>query len=117
DKALALEISNAYVQVARVQGVPEWNQQGHYAEAQESLRKAYEFARLVLRDEPDNRVALWLCANIAHDRAVTAYAQHSPAEVFTNSPKAVDGFERLAQLGNLTRREINGATYIYGDLA
>jgi len=56
-------------------------------------------------------------ANVAHDRAVVAYAERRPEEVITWSPKAVEGFDRLARLGNLTRREINGATYIYGDLA
>jgi hypothetical protein len=29
----------------------------------------------------------------------------------------VEGFDRLARVRNLTRRKINGATYIYGDLA
>ena len=117
DKVLALEIATGYLKVARVQGVPEWNQLGHYAEAQESLRRAEEFAGLALRAEPANRQALWLWANLAHDRAVTAYAQRHPADVLANSPKAVESFDRLARLGNLTRREINGATYIYGDLA
>jgi len=117
DRALALEISNAYLRIARIQGVPEWNQQGQYAEAEKSLSKANAFADSVLRADPNNREALWLSANIAHDRAVTAYAERTYQRVFAYSPKAVDAFDHLARLGNLTRREINGATYIYGDLA
>jgi serine/threonine protein kinase len=117
DKALALDISHAYLRVARIQGVPEWNQQGQYAEAEKSLSKASAFADSVLEADPNNRDALWLAGNIAHDRAVTAYAERNYQRVLACSPKAVDAFERLARLGNLTGREINDATYIYGDLA
>jgi tetratricopeptide (TPR) repeat protein len=117
DKALALEISNAYLHVARIQGVPEWNQQGQYAEAEKSLGKANAFANSVLDADPGNREALWLSASVAHDRAVTAYAERSYQRVLTYSLNVVDAFDRLARLGNLTRREINGATYMYGDLA
>ena len=117
DRALALDISNAYLRIARNQGVPEWNQQGQYAEADKSLSKANAFADSVLATDPNNREALWLSGNIAHDRAVTAYAERSYQRVLAYSPKVVDAFDRLARLGNLTRREINGATYMYGDLA
>jgi serine/threonine protein kinase len=117
DRALALELSRAYLRIARNQGVPEWNQQGQYVEAEKSLTKANTFADSVLRAEPDNREALWLSANVAHDRAVTAYAERGYQQVLAYSPKAVDAFDRLARLGNLTRHEINAATYIYGDLA
>ena len=117
DRALDLEISNAYLRVARSQGVPEWNQQGQYAEAEKSLTKANSFADSVLRAEPNNREGLWLSANVAHDRAVTAYAERDTGQVLSYSSRTVDAFNRLTRLANLTRREINGATYIYGDLA
>jgi hypothetical protein len=70
-----------------------------------------------MHEDPGNREALWLLANVAHDRAVTAYAERSSEQVLLYSPKPVERFARLAQLGNMTRREINAATYIYGDLA
>jgi serine/threonine protein kinase len=117
DKQLALEISAGYLRIARLQGVPEWNQMGHYVEAEKSLSKAGAIANTVLAADPTNREALWQAANVAHDRAVVAYAQRRPQEVMAWSPRVVEGFDRLARLGNLTRREINGATYIYGDLA
>jgi tetratricopeptide (TPR) repeat protein len=117
DKALALEISNAYLHIARIQGVPEWNQQGQYSVAEKSLSKASAFADAVLEADPSNREALWLSANVAHDRAVTAYAEHSYQRVLAYSPNVVDAFDRLTRLGNPTKREINGATYMYGDLA
>jgi serine/threonine protein kinase len=117
DKALALDISDAYVLVARIQGVPEWNHQGQYAAAEKSLSKATTFVDSVLEADPNNRKALWLAGNIAHDRAVTAYAERNYQQVLAYSPNVVDAFGRLAGLWNLTRREVNGATYIYGDLA
>lgn len=117
DKQLALEIGAGYLRIARIQGVPEWNQLGQYAEAEKGLIKVAEIAKTVLAADPTNREALWQAANVAHDRAVIAYAERRPEEVIAWSPKAVEGFDRLARLGNLTRREINGATYIYGDLA
>jgi len=117
NKQLALEIGAAYLRIARIQGVPEWNQQGQYSDADRSLSKVAELANSVLATDPANREALWQSANVAHDRAVIAYIERRPDQVFAYSPKAVEGFDRLARLSNLTRREINGATYIYGDLA
>jgi tRNA A-37 threonylcarbamoyl transferase component Bud32 len=117
NKQLTLEIGDAYLRIARIQGVPEWNQQGRYSDAERSLSKVAELANSVLAADPANREALWLSANAAHDRAVIAYIERRPDQVFAYSPKAVEGFDRLARLGSLTRREINGATYIYGDLA
>ena len=117
DRQLALEIGAGYLRIARIQGVPEWNQMGQYAEAERSLRKTEEIARTVLAADPDNREAIWQMANVAHDRAVIAYTERRPEEVIAWSSKVVEGFDHLARLGNLTRHEINGATYIYGDLA
>ncbi len=117
DRALALEVSDAYIRIARNQGVPEWNQQGQYAEADKSLSQADLFADSVLRTDPNNRRALWLSANIAHDRAVTAYAKRNYEQVLAYSPNVVNAFDRLARLGDLNKREINGATFMYGDLA
>jgi serine/threonine protein kinase len=117
DRELALEISKAYLTVARIQGVPEWNQLGQYREAEQSLVKAHAFADSVLRADPDNREALWLTANVAHDRAVAAYAERDHQQVMNYPQQVIDTFSHLARLGNLTRREINGATYMYGDMA
>jgi len=117
DKQLALEIGAGYLNIARIQGVPEWNQMGQYRDAEKSLSKAAEMANTVLAADSNNREALWQAANVAHDRAVIAYTERRPEEVIAWSPKAEEGFDRLAKMGNLTRHEINAATYIYGDLA
>jgi tetratricopeptide (TPR) repeat protein/predicted Ser/Thr protein kinase len=117
DKALALEVGESYMQVARIQGVPAWNNLGEYAEAEESLRQADRLLDSALAADPHNRTALWLSANVAHDRATVASVARWPDQVIAGASKARAQFDQLVQLGNLTRKEINGATYIYADLA
>jgi tetratricopeptide (TPR) repeat protein len=117
DKGLALEVGESYMQVARIQGVPAWNNLGQYAEAEENLRKADRLLDSVLVADPHNRNALWLSANVAHDRASVAYYAGSSEQAIAGGSKVYHRFDELIRLGNLSRKEINGATYIYGDLA
>ena len=117
DKDLALEAAESYVQVARVQGVPAWNNLGQYKEAEESLRKADSLLDAVLAADPRNRNALWLSANVAHDHAIVAFETGWPELGIASASKTRERFEQLARLGDLTRKEINGATYMYADLA
>jgi tetratricopeptide (TPR) repeat protein len=117
DRALGLEVAQSYVQVARIQGVPAWNNLGQYADAEESLGKADRLLDSLLAADPHNRDTLWLSANAAHDRASAANAAGWVDQVVAGASKARERFDALVRLGNLTRKEINGATYIYGDLA
>jgi tetratricopeptide (TPR) repeat protein len=117
DRDLALEVGEAYLQVARIQGVPAWNNLGQYSDAEKSLETANRFIDSVLAADPGNRKALWLSANVAHDSSFVAYALHLPEQVLEGGRRVVERFHRLAGLGNLTRIEINAETYMYGDLA
>ena len=117
DKQLALEVAQSYIQLARIQGVPAWNNLGQYAKAAENLRKAETFIEPILAADPQNREALYLSANAAHDRASAAGAAGWPDQVIAGAAKARERFGQLVLLGRLTRKEINAATYIYGDLA
>lgn len=117
NKELAMEVAESYMQVARIQGVPAWNNLGQYREADESLRKADSLLDSVLAADPRNRNALWLSANVAHDHNSVAFGAGWPDQVIASAPKVRGRFDQLASLGNLTRKEINGATYIYADLA
>src|SRR5262249_39872377 len=56
-------------------------------------------------------------ANAAHDHASIAHAAGWPETFLASAPKVAERFDQLVRLGNLTRKEINGATYMYGDLA
>jgi serine/threonine protein kinase len=117
DKQLAVEVAQAYVQIARIQGVGAWNNLGQYAEAEKSLRNADAILDPLLAADPRNREALWLSANAAHDRATVANHAGWPEQVIAGGSKAQERFDQVVSLGNLTWKEINGATYIYGDLA
>lgn len=117
DNALALEAGDAYVRVARIQGVPAWNTLGQFAEADESLRKGEMVTDPVLVNDPRNREGLYVSANIAHDRALVAGVLRKPELAVAEATKVVSRFDQMFRLGNPTLKEVNAATYIYGDLA
>lgn len=117
DKQLAQEVAESYIQLARIEGVPAWNNLGQHAEAVENLRKAESLLDPIVAADPHNRNAIYLSANAAHDRVIIAQAAGQMEEVTTGASKVHERFDQLVRLGNLTGKEINAATYIYGDLA
>jgi len=117
DKQLALEVADSYIQLARLQGVPAWNNLGQYAEALENLRKAEALLDPIVAADPHDRYAIYLSANAAHDRVIVADAAGQPEQIIAGALKVRERFDQLVQLGNLTTKEINAATYIYGSLA
>jgi serine/threonine protein kinase len=117
DKQLALEVAESYIQLARVQGVPTWNNLGQYANAVENLRKAEMLLDPIVAKDPHNRDAIYLSANAAHDRVAAADAAGEPEQMVAGALKVRERFDQLVRLGNLTRKEMNAATYIYGSLA
>src|SRR5579871_5678960 len=117
DKQLALEVADSYIQLARIQGVPAWNNLGQYADALENLRKAESLLDPIVAADPHNRYAIYLSANAAHDRVIVADAAGQPEQVIAGAAKVRERFDQLVRLGNLTEKQINAATYIYGDLA
>ncbi len=72
DPGLALEIGNAYMWVAQVQGVPISSNLGQIDQAGKNLRLADGFIHSVLVSQPGNRKALLLSAEIARDRMILA---------------------------------------------
>ncbi len=76
DPELTLEMANAYMRVARVQGVPISPSLGRTDEAEENLRIAERLAHSVIAAQPGNRTALLRAAQIAHDRMLLAGLQH-----------------------------------------
>lgn len=72
DPDLSLEIGNAYMRVARVQGVPVGSNLGQMNQAEQNLRLANGFVRSVLSAQPANRIAVLRAAQIAHDRMLLA---------------------------------------------
>jgi tetratricopeptide (TPR) repeat protein/predicted Ser/Thr protein kinase len=72
DPELSLELGNAYMRVARVQGVPTASNLGQMDKAEENLRVAEGFIQSVLGVQPFNRTALLRMAQIDHDRMLVA---------------------------------------------
>jgi tetratricopeptide (TPR) repeat protein len=68
DPDLALEAANAYMRVARVQGVPMQSNLGQTDLADKTEQTAEALVRSVLVTRPDNRVAFLRMAQILHDR-------------------------------------------------
>src|SRR5262249_9227946 len=68
DPTIALEIGNAYMRVARVQGVPISTNLGQTDQAEKNLVVAKGYIDSVLASQPGNRIALLRAAQIAHDR-------------------------------------------------
>jgi serine/threonine protein kinase len=72
DPELALDVGNAYLRVARVQGVPNVSNLGQMDQAERNLRAADGFVQSVLASQPANKTALLRAAQIAHDRMLLA---------------------------------------------
>ncbi len=72
DPELALDVANAYMRVARVQGVPISTNLGQMDQAAQNLGIADEYVRSVLISQPSNRIAILRSAQIAHDRMLLA---------------------------------------------
>lgn len=70
DPDLALEVGNAYMRVARVQGVPISPSLGQAEQAEQNLRIAQGFIESALKANPANRTALLRLAQISHDRMI-----------------------------------------------
>jgi serine/threonine protein kinase len=72
---LALEIGDAYMRVARVQGVSVGPNLGQMDQAEQNLRIADGFVQSVLAAQPANRTAVLRAAQISHDRMLLARHQ------------------------------------------
>jgi tRNA A-37 threonylcarbamoyl transferase component Bud32/tetratricopeptide (TPR) repeat protein len=94
DPELAMDVGNAYMQVARVQGVPVLSNLGQLDKADQNLRTAEGFVQSVLVSQPANRAALLLSAQIAHDRMLLARAGSRDIEALSYARKAAAWLEK-----------------------
>jgi serine/threonine protein kinase len=117
DKKLMLEIGSGYLNLAHVQGVPVGPNLGQFDAADESLRKADEFAGAVLKSDPRNRKALLTSATIAHDRMVLADSQGRREESLTQGLRADEKLNRFMNLGQLSPFEVREVSYMYSNAA
>jgi tetratricopeptide (TPR) repeat protein/predicted Ser/Thr protein kinase len=95
DPGLALEVGNAYMWVARVQGVPLASNLGQVDQADKNLRLADGFIHSVLVSQPGNRMALLRSAEVSRDRMILADINGNSAEANAFARQAAAGLEKF----------------------
>ena len=116
DRDLALDIASAYLQVARVQGVPTGSNLGEFEAADNTLNKAETTVDDVLRAEPANRRALQTSAEISHDRMILANGG-APDRQVAEARKATREINAFLALGNATPAEITRDANLFINVA
>ena len=102
--SLTLELGNAYMRVARVQGVPISANLGQMEQAEQNLRIAEGFIQSVLASQPANRTALLRSAQIAHDRMLLARLGGRSDEALALAQKSAEWLEKFnAGIGRQVR--------------
>ena len=117
DLDLAQEIGAAYLRVARIQGVPTNLNLGEFDQAEENLSKADKYIDLVLESRKNSGAALFLSAEIAHDRMILADSQGREADAAAHSARAVERLDRLYRAGNPTPAQRDEAAQDYANIA
>jgi tetratricopeptide (TPR) repeat protein len=108
DPELALEVGNAYMRLARVQGVPMPGNLGQMAQAEESLKSGERLVESVLSAQPGNRIAMLRSAQIAHDRMMLAWWLRQPrGESLTFAKKSAERLEEYVSTGPVDSAEID----------
>jgi serine/threonine protein kinase len=116
DPELALEVGNAYMRVARVQGVPISPTLGQQEQAEKNLLLAQKFVESALSARPANRMAMLRLAQIAHDRMILArYKTHS-AEALALARTSADWLEKF-NAGPGDRSEMSAILNTYLNVA
>ena len=95
DPELALEVGNAYMRVARVQGVPISPTLGQADLAEQNLRIADRLMQSVLQAQPMNRTAMLRSAQIAHDLMILARFKDQRAEPLALARTSAQWLERF----------------------
>jgi tetratricopeptide (TPR) repeat protein/predicted Ser/Thr protein kinase len=116
DTDLAFELGNAYLSVARVQGVPIGLNLGHTDQADRSLEIAERLIVSVLRSQPQNRTALFRLAQIAHDRMIIAALHNSHKKVLEFGRKSEELLSAYERGGKVEHQEIEELVRTYTNI-
>jgi tRNA A-37 threonylcarbamoyl transferase component Bud32/tetratricopeptide (TPR) repeat protein len=116
DPELALEAGNAYMRVARVQGVPITSNLGQMNQADQNLKLAEGLMQSVLAAQPGNRTAMIRSAQIAHDRMLIARLSGRHEEALTFARKSAEWLEKF-QAGKDDRPEGTAVLTTYLNVA
>ena len=116
DPALALEVGNAYMRVARVQGIPTGPTLGQKDQAQKNLKIADGFIQFVLKKEPTNRLARLRAAQIAHDQMILARFAHRDDEAHAFASSSAEWLDKF-HAGKGDEAEATGILNTYLNVA
>jgi tRNA A-37 threonylcarbamoyl transferase component Bud32/tetratricopeptide (TPR) repeat protein len=116
DPEIALEVANAYLRVARVQGVPVNSNLGHTEEADRSLQKAEALLVSVLAARPSDRTAILRSAQVAHDRMMLAGDRGAPDVAMAFGRKSADFLQKYESLGSVPRADVESVAATYMNL-
>jgi tetratricopeptide (TPR) repeat protein/predicted Ser/Thr protein kinase len=117
DQNLALEMADAYLILARAQGVPYTTNLGQYAKAEVSLGKADVLLDSILSTSPRNRKALLLSAAVAHDRMILSDANHQREDMLKEAQKAAARLDALLRMGPASQLERQSASDFFTNIA
>jgi tetratricopeptide (TPR) repeat protein len=95
DPVLALDVGNAYMRVARVQGIPIGATLGQKDQAEKNLKIAEGFIQFVLKKEPANRTAMLRAAQIAHDQMILAGFAHRDDEAHALATRSAEWLDKF----------------------
>jgi serine/threonine protein kinase len=106
DPQLALEVANAYMSVAEVEGVSGGNDLGQTDNAERDLRVASDLIEFVLRKQPANRPALLRAAEINVDQMTLAWRGNRYDGALPFARRAAEYLEKFnPQKSDKPRRE------------
>jgi tetratricopeptide (TPR) repeat protein/predicted Ser/Thr protein kinase len=106
DRDLAYEVASAYNALARTQGLNNTGSTGQAEQATANLAKADALLDGILKDEPRNRKALLLSAEVAQNRMMIASTDHRREESLAQARKTAMRLDSLFALGSLLPSEL-----------
>jgi tRNA A-37 threonylcarbamoyl transferase component Bud32/tetratricopeptide (TPR) repeat protein len=116
DNDLALELGNAYMRVARVQGVPISANLGQMDQAEQSLQIAEKLVHSVAASQPSNRTAMLRAAQIAHDRMILARLDRRSDDALVLARKSAEWLEKF-HAGEADRADSSAILVVYLNVA
>ncbi|HUB80839.1 MAG TPA: serine/threonine-protein kinase [Bryobacteraceae bacterium] len=116
DPEVAEEIGAAYLQMARIQGVPTGLNLGEFEHAEQSLAKADRFLGQALASRKTD-TALVLSAGIASDRMIVAFTLGRDDDAARYAAAAAERLGRLRDLRKLTPGQRDDAATYYNRIA
>jgi tRNA A-37 threonylcarbamoyl transferase component Bud32/tetratricopeptide (TPR) repeat protein len=116
DNDLALDLGNAYMRVARVQGVPISANLGQIDRAEQSLQIAERLVLSVAASQPSNRTAMLRAAQIAHDRMILARFGGRYDDALSLARKSADWLEKF-HAGETDRADSFAILVVYLNVA